>query len=61
VQRRQYYAVGAVAASLSYVGTGLASTGEFDVLRWAAFVAGYLLAFAAGEALLARTGDGRRG
>ncbi|MFB6096706.1 MAG: hypothetical protein ABEJ74_04900 [Haloferacaceae archaeon] len=43
--RRQLYVAGFVGASLAYIFTALAFTGQFDVRRWAVFAVVFLLVF----------------
>ncbi|AKH98177.1 hypothetical protein [Halanaeroarchaeum sulfurireducens] len=48
-ERKTLYVAGFVAASLAYIFVTLAFTGRFDVVRWSAFAAYFLVAFYAFE------------
>ena len=51
-QRRNLYVAGSIAASLAYIFVSLSFTGAFNVVRWAVFMAVFLVVFYAFDRLI---------
>ena len=51
--RGRLYLAGLIGASISYIFTVLAFTGEFSVIRWSVFIVVFLIVFVGFEKLIA--------